>query len=134
MIPEIQNITFPRQTAQPSKTYKIDTASGRLVSKIDGKEAIRQAVDKILITERYAWLIYDWNYGIGLDKYIGKDFAYIKADIKKNAENAILYDDRVLQVNSVDVIQTGIDSMYIRYNISTTDGEITSTVKIAGEE
>lgn len=134
MIPEIQNVTIPRQTTQPSKTYKIDTVSGRLVSKIDGEEAIKQALDKILITERYAWLIYDWNYGIGLDKYIGKDFAYIKADMKKNAENALLYDDRVLQVNSVDIFRIGIDSMYIRYNVSTTNGEITSTVKIAGEE
>lgn len=130
MIPEIQNITLPRQNAQPSKTYKIDTVNGRLVSKIDGKEAIKQALDKILITERYVWLIYDWNYGIGLEKYIGKDFDYIKADIKKNAENALLYDDRVLQVTNVDVIKNGLDSMYIRYNVKTTNGDISSDVRI----
>lgn len=134
MIPEIQNITFPRQTAQPSNTYKIDTVNGRLSTKITGKDSIRQAIDKILITERYAFLIYDWNYGVGLDKYIGKDFAYIQADIKNNVEKSIKYDDRVLAINSVDIFKLGIDSMYIRYNVSTTDGEITSTVKIAGEE
>ena len=34
-------------------------------------------------------MIYSWQYGVGIEKYIGKDFGYIKADIGRNKGNVI---------------------------------------------
>ena len=45
----------------PSKTFQMHEKS--LSDYVDGKEAMRQAIYCILNTERYDWLIYNWNYG-----------------------------------------------------------------------
>lgn len=46
---------------EPTKTYKIK--DNRIVGFADGKEALKQAIQLILGTERYEYLIYSWNYG-----------------------------------------------------------------------
>lgn len=48
----------------PTKTHKIQIFGDRIYGKIDGLKAMEQACFKILNTERYAYLIYSWNYGI----------------------------------------------------------------------
>lgn len=39
---------------------------------MDGMEAVKQAVYKILQTERYKYVIYDWNYGVELEDLLEK--------------------------------------------------------------
>ena len=58
---------------QPSKTYHLDLQRGRIVGFVDGYEAIKQAIIKIMLTEKYAYVIYDHYYGVGLEQYIGKE-------------------------------------------------------------
>lgn len=53
----------------PSLTYAmqigtVDKEPSIFVGKVDGTEADRQAILKILNTERYENEIYSWNYGI----------------------------------------------------------------------
>ena len=65
---EINNITTT--TELPSKTYKLNTnvnnqiEATRIIGFVDNLDAVRQAIYHILMTERYAYLIYDDNYGI----------------------------------------------------------------------
>ena len=47
---------------QPSRTYRLK--DGRLQGCVDGREAVQQAIYCILNTERFDWLIYNWNYGV----------------------------------------------------------------------
>ena len=44
--------------AQPSLTWKIDRAAGRIAGTCDGYDAVKQAVEIILNVERYRWQIY----------------------------------------------------------------------------
>ena len=55
----------------------------------------RQAVEKILQTERYRFVIYDWNYGMELDDLIGKNASFVIPELKRRIEDALLADDRV---------------------------------------
>lgn len=50
----------------PSYTYKLDDT--RVRGYVDGSEAVKQAVYKILMTERYKYIIYGFNYGVELDR------------------------------------------------------------------
>ena len=58
----------------PSRTYKIDFDAGRVGGFCDETEAMKQAIYKIIQTERFAYLIYSWNYGIELDAVVGKSY------------------------------------------------------------
>ena len=42
--------------AQPSLTWKIDRAAGRIAGTCDGYDAVKQAVEIILNVERYRWM------------------------------------------------------------------------------
>ena len=50
-----------KQADMPSKTYRIDFQTGRISGTVDGRDAMVQAIRKILQTERFQYLIYSWN-------------------------------------------------------------------------
>lgn len=132
MIPTIyENIKLDTKQ-QPSRTYKIDFNHKRIYGMIDNKlEAIKQAIYKILLTERYAYLIYDWFYGVGLEQYIGKNFDYIKADIFSTVKAALLYDDRILSVDNISVERgLKVDEIRIRFTVTTTEGILSDFVEV----
>ena len=61
-----------KQADMPSKTYRIDFQTGRISGTVDGRDAMVQAIRKILQTERFQYLIYSWNYGMEWSRLIGK--------------------------------------------------------------
>lgn len=108
---------------QPSKTYHLDLQRGRIVGFVDGYEAIKQAIIKIMLTEKYAYVIYDHYYGVGLEQYIGKDISFVVADLGSTIENALLYDDRILAVNDIEITRgSNIDGLLVKYSAETVDG------------
>ena len=81
-----------------TKTYAIDFDKKRIMGKTEGKEALKQAIYKILFTERYAYEIYDWNYGCELNSLLGKSGKQIEALAEKYIEDALLADERIEQI------------------------------------
>lgn len=69
---EIGQDTAQTVEIQTSKTYKVDWNSRRVVGYTDGRDALEQAIYKILRTERFAFLIYSWNYGFEMAACWGK--------------------------------------------------------------
>ena len=86
---------------QPDLTYRLGSTT--VAGKIDKLESIKQAVYHILSTERYSSPIYDDNYGVELEQYIGKDIGYIQADIENTLKEALTQDDRITNVVVNDV-------------------------------
>ena len=82
----------------PSLTWKINEERAEVRGMIDELEAMKQAVYKILQTERYRYDIYDWNYGVELEDLYGKNVTYVIPELKKRIEDALLADDRVTAV------------------------------------
>lgn len=106
MIPQMETIlnTIPETINYPSKTYKY--TENQIVGKVDNLEAIKQAVYHILSIERYAYAIYDDNYGVELQKYIGQDFSYVEATIEQTLREALTQDDRIIDVKVTDIVQS----------------------------
>lgn len=92
-------------TVEPSKTYQMDTETKRIAGYCDGIEAVKQAVYKILNTERYQYLVYDWNYGAEIADLIGNGEAeeYIQSELRSKIEEALLEDDRISAVENFQV-------------------------------
>jgi hypothetical protein len=92
---------------QPSLTYNLNLEGGTISGHIDGLEAVKQAVVKILQTQRFEHLIYSSNYGQELDSVIGRDPLWAYAEIERHIKEALLQDDRVLSVDDMNITFTG---------------------------
>ncbi len=82
----------------PTNTFKIDFNKNRIKNLFDGTEALKQAIYKILMTQRYKYSIYNWDYGIEIEDLIGMPKGYIKIEIERRIKEALLQDDRIEDV------------------------------------
>jgi phage baseplate assembly protein W len=110
---------------QTNKTYRVkdDIIAGNLIDPI---EAVKQAINHILMTERYSNPIYDNSYGVELEQLIGKDIWYIKARIQSILEDALMQDDRIIavNVNSVEKSKVQNNACVIDFDVDTIYGSI----------
>ncbi|QEU46216.1 DUF2634 domain-containing protein [Schleiferilactobacillus harbinensis] len=108
------------EVTAPSLTYRV--INGRIVGMIDGQDAARQAIDKILRTERFDWPIYDDQYGNDLAELLGKEMPYVKAEVRRMLVEALKADDRVNDVQINKIEQTGSDELSVFATVTTQFG------------
>ena len=121
---ELDMATIEKKTI-PSLTWKINEERAEVRGTVDELEAMKQAVRKILQTERYRYAIYDWNYGIELEELYGKNVTYVIPELKKRIEDALLVDDRVTAVTDFSFMQEK-GSVTAEFMVHTIFGEITA--------
>lgn len=121
---EIDMMTIEKKTI-PSLTWKINEERAEVRGTVDEREAMKQAVNKILQTERYRYAIYDWNYGIELEELYGKNVTYVIPELKKRVEEALLSDDRVTAVTDFS-FQQEKGSVTAEFVVHTIFGEMTA--------
>ncbi|MBC8577812.1 DUF2634 domain-containing protein [Yanshouia hominis] len=87
--------TYGSDTAsrKPSKTYRI--VGDRIEGFCDGKQAVMQAIDLMLNTERWRHLIYSGDYGVELEELLGQSRGYLEADMERRFSEALAEDDRI---------------------------------------
>lgn len=121
-VDEALNANTVAQEQKPSLTWKLDLSSNRVKGMIDDKDAILQAVEKILLTERYAYRIYSWNYGAELQFYIGKDTDFVLADAERTIREALLQDDRILDIQDFSAKQVDLNSVSVSFTVVSVAG------------
>ena len=131
MIPEQEvNLTNLETVNQPSLTYRLDFERKRLSGKIDNEDAIMQLVMKILYTERYAYVIYSSQYGVELDRLIGKEYDFIVADLERTITEALLADDRIISITEFVTEQVGIDRMTANFIVNSVVGSTNISTEV----
>ena len=130
MIPVVDDelLTLEDET-QPSLTYALDAENGRIRGKVDGLEAVKQAVYLALSTERFAHLIYSWNYGAELDGFIGQPKEYILSEIKRRISDALLQDDRIAAVDNFE-FETIKNAVHVTFTVHSVFGETEVTTDV----
>lgn len=90
----------------PTLTFQI--YHGRIRNKFDGLPAMKQAVDKILQTERFVYPIYTDQYGNDLPDLIGENINLAKVEVERMITEALEDDDRVdsVEIESIDELDT----------------------------
>ena len=128
MIPNNSNIKLEELEVVPyaNKTYKVNLQEGRIDGYVDGAEAVKQAISKILNTERFAYEIYNDQYGNELETLIGKDYLFVKNDIRRIIEEALLADDRVIAINDFTMSEStvNLDSVTVSFVVTTNSQEL----------
>lgn len=116
----IQNETI-QEFEQPSLTWKLDFTTGRITGMIDELEAIKQAVHKILETERFRYLIYSFDYGSELKSLIGSNPLFIQSEVRRMLREALTQDRRIEGIENVRTTVTG-DELVIHFTLITQYG------------
>ena len=109
------------------RTYRMDFDKKRIGSMIDGKEAVAQAIWKILSTTRFAYLIYDDQYGCDIFSKIndsGLTEDYLESDIPVMIEDALSYDERVTGVSDYSYEIISHDSVHVSFTANTIYGDL----------
>ena len=129
---QLQNIT--KINTLPSKTYKLnlsENSNDRIIGFVDKLDAITQAVYHILSTERYAYIIYDNNYGIELEQYIGKGFDYLEATIEETLKEALLQDLRITNILVTSIEKVSNDIAKVKFDVQSIYGNLQMEVNIS---
>ena len=133
MIPETGNsLSSYTKNSKVTKTYFLDFDTNRIGGFISGKEAMKQAILKIINTKRYAFEIYDWSYGSETDELIGKDMKTAEVFAEVYIEDALLNDDRIEKIENFE-IKKGRNFIAVKFKVATVLGDIdieTEVVKI----
>lgn len=119
MIPSSTNVELTNYEIQPSLTYKLDLENKRIMGTVDNSDSVFQAIQKILSTDKYAYDIYDWNYGHELLKLVGKEFSYIEVKLPQIIEEALLQDDRIKEITDFEITQLSIDTLSVSFRVIT---------------
>lgn len=115
---------------QPDLTYRMGESA--IVGKITDKiESVKQSILHILSTERYSNPIYDDDYGVELEKYIGQDKGTVIADIENTLNEALTQDDRITKIK-VNSITDGVESnsLVVEFTVYTIYGEIGEVLNV----
>ena len=107
---------------QPDKTYKMQETILR--GKIEGKEAVRQAVYKILNTERYQYPVYSWDYVIELVDLYGEPFSYVCPELERRITEALTWDTRIQSADNFTFEQKAGGRILVTFTVHTVYGDI----------
>ena len=108
----------------PSKQHRMNLNDNRIIGVCDTLEAIRQTVFKILSTERYAYIIYSWNYGIELKDLFGQPVLFVCPEIERRVKEALLQDDRITAVDSFEFDTSKKGVVAVKFTVHTLFGDL----------
>ncbi|WP_283682667.1 DUF2634 domain-containing protein [Parablautia sp. Marseille-Q6255] len=121
---DIEGIDTEQRT---TRTYGMDMEHKRIVGMVDGEEALKQSIWKMLSTERFKHLIYSDNYGSeimdrAMDTELTEEF--LESDIPELIKDALMIDDRILDVDNISWKWVGRDSVSISCSVITVYGAL----------
>ena len=114
---------------QPSRTYRLDIARGRVTGMTDGLDAVKQAVFKILQTERFRYEIYSFDYGHELSGLVGGNPLFVRSEASRRIQEALSQDDRITGIQEVVANVSG-DSLSISFTVATLFGSFDQTLEV----
>lgn len=107
----------------------IENDSSIFLGKADGEEANRQAILKILNTERYKNVIYSWDYGVEFQDLRGKPLSYVMSEVPNRITDAITADDRFESCEDFEMEPVGKKALHVTFSVITAEGD-----KVSGLE
>lgn len=95
-----QNLDSVTTAHEPSKTWFLDFETGHVRHYTDGAAAVAQAAMLMLLTARYRYPIFSFQYGGELQTLVGKDSAFVFSESKRMIADTLSTDDRILSVGN----------------------------------
>ena len=121
---EDEEESIDEESNATASDYEIDFNTGKLTGRIiSGLEAVIQWAKLVLLTERYFYTQYTWNYGSELNELIGKRHSkeYIESEVKRMITDALLINEDIKSIKNIrcDIEK---DVLKISFSIETVYG------------
>lgn len=110
--------------SQPDYTYKLNIEAERIAGYVDELEAYKQAIYKIINTERYDHIIYSRNYGVELKDLFGQSIPYVIPEIERRIKEAIEQDDRTESVDSFEFDTSKRGVVHVTFKATSVFGSV----------
>lgn len=123
------NVEF---TTYPIQEWVLDEESGLLGDNVMNINAIAQDVKFALSTERNMYPIMSSSFGVTLQDLIGRDAAYVRAQVKQRIKDALSIDDRIVSISSFKFEQPEPETLTVSFIVNTVLGNIEMTTEIVG--
>lgn len=121
-----EDITSNTDENKPLTEYEIDCKTGKLTGRIiNGVEALKAWVYLVLNTNRYAHVIYSWDYGNELSTLIGKSYSleYIKTVAEQMVEECLLVNEKITGISDF-IVDIKDDKLTVKFTLETIYGGI----------
>lgn len=115
---------------QPTLTYKMDKDQVKVIGTAEGLEAVKQAVYKILQTERYEYPIYSGDYGIELKDLYGQPVSYVCPELERRITEALLWDGRIEGVDNFGFDTSVKGAVTVTFTVTTVFGKINAEKEV----
>lgn len=122
----IQNVVFE---SQPDLTWWRDPDTNRIAGTADGHKAVAQAVEVMLLVERFRWQIYKPFFGMQWEGLLGNNPGYVAAELQRRIREAVTIDDRVTGISDFSYTISG-DTMTAQVTVDTVYGPLNQTVEV----
>lgn len=112
------------------REYEIDFNTGQLTGKIlEDKAALKMWIYKALLTKRYIYPIYSWDYGQDLEELIGQGYEtdFIKSEVERRVQECLRINEHVKGFSNFDIGLIN-DQLQINFTVNTTFGEVAINV------
>lgn len=117
-------------TPKAYKEYECNFEAGKLTGRLlEGKEALRMWIYKALLTQRYRYTIYSWDYGQDLEEIIGQHYekGFIQSEVERRIKDCLTIHPHIKDCTHFN-IQLHEDQLQVQFTTLTTYGEVTINV------
>ena len=128
MIPKINQLStfdLPQQ-ARSSRSHKMEIETDVIHGTVEELEAVKQAVYKILNTERYQFPIYSHDFGVEIMDLYGKPLPFVCAELERRIGEAVVQDDRVLSVENFSFNRGEKNKLMVTFMVKCIFGDFAS--------
>ncbi|OHW61374.1 hypothetical protein EUAN_22240 [Andreesenia angusta] len=129
LVDEVKELPMAREWAWDFEKLDFKTKNGKMY-KVEGNEAVKIWIWKLLNTQRYRYMIFSWDYGHEMEDLIGK---YTRGFTESEAERLVKeavesnLSDYVLEMKDFD-IQLVEDTLSVAFTAITPYGEVRNYV------
>lgn len=112
------------------KEYEFDFNTSQLTGKIlEDKAALKMWIYKALLTSRYVYPIYSWDYGQDLEELTGQGYEtdFIKSEVERRIQECLMINTHIKGCHSFDISFVN-DTLQISFTVNTTFGEVAINV------
>lgn len=118
------------EEVMPGLTWKLDEERGVIEQRLDGLEALKQALGLILRTERMEFEIYSADYGAELTELFGQPIPLVYVNLEENVKEALLQDDRVESVENFQFIRSGKHTVLMTFTVITAEDTLDMDLEV----
>lgn len=115
---------------QPSRTYRMDLDGNSVRGFCDELEAVKQAVFRILNTERYQYIIYSDNYGIETLDLYGEPVTWVCPELERRITEALMVDSRITGVTDFEHETNEKKVLHTSFTVHTVYGDLSAEKEV----